>query len=644
MPKKIILLADGTGNSAASPFKTNVWRLYQAIEQGPDQVAWYDDGVGTETYKPLAAFSGAFGLGVWKNVKSLYAFLCRNYVSGDDVYLFGFSRGAFTVRLLAGLIARCGVVKTDTEDALRIGVQKAYGAYRRDFLYRATGSPRRRVMRWLRLILKRPDYEPNRPDRIALGQGIEQYRARIKFIGVWDTVDAYGMPVDEWKRGIDRIVWPMTVADRELSPDIVRARHALSLDDERITFRPVLWNEARRDGRQLHHPGQLLQAWFAGVHANVGGGYPDDGLAYVALDWMMSETDIRFLADHRTEIAARANPNGKQSDSRAGLAGYYRYGPRKLEQLCHDPWYGVRITHPLIHESAVKRVGTGVVPCAPVSVPPSFHVVPTGTAAALAEEWMKLAWDQVWWRNVAYLCTALLTLVLVLFPLLEWLGLWGLLSGWIESSRVCNAAPSVCAYTKLAILSGTRLLHEYAGSLTSVDFSALVANFAPAWSRLWVSSYMQYPLIAVVLAALLAWLFFRKSGKIQEAIFDRAERAWWNMKHTSPPPPPRPRISDRIARVLRTRLWLLHELVDEWMLPFLFGIGTALFIVFLSVITFPFSLIAIYRFWSFLRGTDVSTRGMGQVDPDPIPARLLAFLRAFIRKPVVTPQEGVTTT
>jgi hypothetical protein len=92
MPKRIFLLADGTGNAAASPFKTNVWRLYQAIDQTrSDQIAFYVDGVGTETFKPLRALGGAFGIGVARNVKDLYQFLCRNYDKGDLIYLFGFA-------------------------------------------------------------------------------------------------------------------------------------------------------------------------------------------------------------------------------------------------------------------------------------------------------------------------------------------------------------------------------------------------------------------------------------------------------------------------------------------------------------------------------------------------------------------------
>jgi uncharacterized protein (DUF2235 family) len=124
-------------------------------------------------------------------------------------------------------------------------------------------------------------------DRV--GFNFKQHFPRIAFIGVWDTVDAYGMPVDELKEAIDRYVWPMTLADRHLSDHIDRVSHALSLDDERPTFRPVLWTDAD------HRPERLSQVWFAGVHANVGGGYPDDALAYLPMYWIMEQAHLNGL-------------------------------------------------------------------------------------------------------------------------------------------------------------------------------------------------------------------------------------------------------------------------------------------------------------------------------------------------------------
>src|SRR4249920_4069005 len=104
MAKKIILLSDGTGNSAGKVWRTNVWRVFQALElKGSNQIAYYDDGVGTSSFKPLAVLGGVFGYGLKRNVLDIYKYACRNYKPGDDLYAFGFSRGAFTIRLAVAL-------------------------------------------------------------------------------------------------------------------------------------------------------------------------------------------------------------------------------------------------------------------------------------------------------------------------------------------------------------------------------------------------------------------------------------------------------------------------------------------------------------------------------------------------------------
>lgn len=139
MAKIIILLADGTGNSAAKLFKTNVWRLYRALDlsdpqQGElPQIAYYHDGVGTSSFKPLTLLGGIFGIGLKRNVLDLYSFLCRNYEKGDRIYLFGFSRGAFTARVLASLIATQGVLRCPTENELHRYVPDVYRRYRRRY-------------------------------------------------------------------------------------------------------------------------------------------------------------------------------------------------------------------------------------------------------------------------------------------------------------------------------------------------------------------------------------------------------------------------------------------------------------------------------------------------------------------------------
>jgi uncharacterized protein (DUF2235 family) len=133
MCKKIIMLSDGTGNSAAQVWRTNVWRMFQAIElKGDKQIAAYDDGVGTSSFLPVALLGGAFGVGLKRNVIELYKYLCRNYQEGDQIYGFGFSRGAFTIRVLIGLVLNQGLLNFTDEADLHTKAQIAYRAYRHD--------------------------------------------------------------------------------------------------------------------------------------------------------------------------------------------------------------------------------------------------------------------------------------------------------------------------------------------------------------------------------------------------------------------------------------------------------------------------------------------------------------------------------
>ncbi|MGJ4921787.1 phospholipase effector Tle1 domain-containing protein [Bradyrhizobium oligotrophicum] len=130
---KIIILSDGTGNAASSVWRTNVWRMFQALDlQSNAQAAKYDDGVGTSSFVPLALLGGAFGFGLKRNILDAYKFVCRNYdhEHGSKIYLFGFSRGAFTVRVLAALMLDQGLIVAGTEAELHDGAVKAYRAYR----------------------------------------------------------------------------------------------------------------------------------------------------------------------------------------------------------------------------------------------------------------------------------------------------------------------------------------------------------------------------------------------------------------------------------------------------------------------------------------------------------------------------------
>jgi uncharacterized protein (DUF2235 family) len=240
MHRNILVFSDGTGNSSGKLFRTNVWRLYKAVDladptnpEEPRQFAYYDDGVGTSSFRPLALLGGAIGVGLARNVRDLYAFVCRTYREGDKIYAFGFSRGAFTVRVLVGLILHQGIVRYNGREAdLQRNVAHAYRAYRRE-RFRWPLQWHVDIARWLR------DQVLAARDRRVYGTS---YNARdnihsvngkpltVEFVGVWDTVAAYGLPVDELTRAVDAI-WPLSMPDRDLNQRVNRAMHALSLDD-----------------------------------------------------------------------------------------------------------------------------------------------------------------------------------------------------------------------------------------------------------------------------------------------------------------------------------------------------------------------------------------------------------------------------
>ena len=193
----------------------------------------------------------------------------------------------------------------------------------------------------------------------------------IKCIGVWDTVDAVGVPLDELRpffNGVSTKVFKRRLYgfdDQQLDQRVRFGFQALAIDDERRTFHPNIW-EARRG---------IEQVWFAGVHSNVGGGYPKDGLSHVPLDWMMGQVErcgIRFDTGARAQVQEEADEHGKLYDSRAGLGVFYRYAPRDLRRLSTSaaPRQGAMPYLLRIHTSVYKRIARGTARYAPLGIPP----------------------------------------------------------------------------------------------------------------------------------------------------------------------------------------------------------------------------------------------------------------------------------
>src|SRR4051812_8047451 len=206
---KIIILSDGTGNAASSVWRTNVWRIFQSLDlRGNKQAAKYDDGVGTSSFAPLAVLGGVFGYGLKRNILDAYKFICRNYdhEAGSKIYLFGFSRGAFTARVLAAFVLEQGLIVAQTESELHDGAVKAYRAYRANGYHSIWGVEK--IFRAIRDYVLIPVIDTFRGNK-SFADIQRKDVPTIEFIGVWDTVAAYGLPIDEMTRGISNWVWPL---------------------------------------------------------------------------------------------------------------------------------------------------------------------------------------------------------------------------------------------------------------------------------------------------------------------------------------------------------------------------------------------------------------------------------------------------
>ena len=188
MPKNIVLFSDGTGNSSRPSVSEPTFGGYTKLPGSPaDQIAYYDDGVGTSPFKPFALLGGALGLGLKRNVKHLYAFLCRNYKTGDRIYAFGFSRGAFTIRILIGLVP--------TRDWWLPRPRAGFG----DWSKRA-GEPIASTPASHCSAKFAKKFHAKAPSASAAANP----QVKFNFVGLWDTVAAYGLPADELTRAWDQ--------------------------------------------------------------------------------------------------------------------------------------------------------------------------------------------------------------------------------------------------------------------------------------------------------------------------------------------------------------------------------------------------------------------------------------------------------
>lgn len=310
MAKNILIFADGTGNEGGllpDESRTNVYKLYRATRSGPDsiidpnkQLAFYIPGIGTPTPRHNSQWAHlketaqqALGFGITKKVIDCYCAILGVWQPGDRIYLFGFSRGAYTARCVAHLLEVCGIptrqdtqgtpLSLDPKSLRQVAKQAASCLY-------VGGMPRSVASANKRIDAFRATYAP----RIGLENGASTY-----LIGIWDTVAAIG-----WQR-----FFPDWTYDRHFCHDIQYARHLQSIDECRKDFKRVGWGGSGsvKWPERVDEPEQFGQIWFAGNHADIGGSYPENEsrLSDITLDWM-----VRFISEKiRPEGRVTVDPN-----------------------------------------------------------------------------------------------------------------------------------------------------------------------------------------------------------------------------------------------------------------------------------------------------------------------------------------------
>lgn len=317
MPKNIVVFSDGTAQEGGEGENSNVYRMFNMIEDRTDrQIVFYDRGVGTGWHK-LTGSIGGFGIS--RNIKQAYTFISENFKSGDSIYLIGFSRGAATLRSLSALIHHFGILPKSRPELIK-------QAYR---IYKTKDKAKLKV---------------------KAQQFIKRHHtmwADIKFIGCYDTVPALGLSWYMPSKVLDRIPgFSHRFHDFKLSESVKNAYHALAIDDERKTFHPVLWDPKLKEGQSLR------QVWFAGMHTDVGGGYKERGLSDIALVWLTDQAVQHGLWIYpKHDVEVRENASDLMHDSRGKW--FLKLYRRQVRY-----WDTNRPDKPLVHASVLERVNT----------------------------------------------------------------------------------------------------------------------------------------------------------------------------------------------------------------------------------------------------------------------------------------------
>jgi uncharacterized protein (DUF2235 family) len=266
--KRLVVCCDGTWNKPDNENVTNVEKIARTVQSDPSatgdvyQLVYYISGVGAGSYEADRLLGGAFGFGLFHNVIACYRFLAQNYESGDEIFIIGFSRGAYTARSVAGMLASVGLLtkRALVEERLPEAVH----------LYQGTRMPEG-----------------------AFGESVDEFKhdhchaAKVTFLGVFDTVGALGVP------GFERDTPKFHSV--QLSTQVLCARQALAIDETRLKFAPTLWEAPEEPADAPTADPRVKQVWFEGAHSDVGGGYAQTGLSDTSLLWMTREAHAAGL-------------------------------------------------------------------------------------------------------------------------------------------------------------------------------------------------------------------------------------------------------------------------------------------------------------------------------------------------------------
>jgi len=343
--KRIAIFCDGTWNDPKQNETTNVHKLYvmsHLQDKEGEQVSIYQAGVGTGRgdswwQRRRDQFTGgAFGWGLTRNIKEAYKDLAEVYEPGDKIFLFGFSRGAYTARSLGGLIRCCGIPTKDNMDR----IDDAIARYRDRSPKTHPATDESAEFRW--------NFAPH----VTTGETEVKWRTRhghdlgtplnVEYLGIWDTVGALGVP-GFLGMAATLINAKYRFHDTKLSRSVLSGRHAISIDERRATFPPAPWENIDALNKTAQERGDgmaYLETWFPGDHGIIGGGVPDRGISNYALVWIAEGAGARGLnVDPLMLDAFRAHTNasgaltGKTGIDPLGIVSFARKGPTETDRL-----------------------------------------------------------------------------------------------------------------------------------------------------------------------------------------------------------------------------------------------------------------------------------------------------------------------